>query len=146
MTTKLYPLVHCLLLTVSFISCKSSLLSGNKSPQEVYGDRLKRADLDKSVMGAKWFAAAGQSLAFPLEIKLPYKEAGFFSPTEPGAFGYQFHIPQGQKVEIAVSSRSSSSSRVFAELWEPNSAGEPDLLTFADSSGKLTYEAHEDNR
>lgn len=125
--------------------CKSNMIGGGKSPQESYGDRLKRVGLDSSAMGIRWFAAGQKSLVTPLTIQLPFKESGFFSPDDPIAFGYRIALRQGQQLNISVSTRSDLRSKIFIELWGPSRRGtDMELLQYADSSGLLRYEAKAD--
>ncbi len=101
-------------------ACKSNRLTGSKSPQESYADRLKRAGLDTSAMGVRWFAAAEKSLTAPLTIQLPFREQGFFTPDNPLAFGYRINLMQGQQLSVRVQSRDLDPyARIFIELWGP---------------------------
>ncbi|HYC27432.1 MAG TPA: hypothetical protein VEB42_01435 [Chitinophagaceae bacterium] len=86
-----------LLALVPLSGCKTGMMFGGKSPHEAYADRLRRAEMDKTAMGAQWFAAADKSLTAPLEIPLPYRETGFFPPDMPLAFGYSFKAERGKK-------------------------------------------------
>lgn len=126
-------------------ACKSNMLASGKSPQESYADRLKRMGLDSSAMGARWFEAAAKSLSSPLHIQLPFRETGFFSPDNPLAFGYRIDLKQGQRLSINVSGRSNPYGKIFIELWGPGRRNNGlELLDYADSTGKLGYEAGSD--
>lgn len=121
------------------------MFATGKSPQESYADRLRRMGLDSSAMGLRWFEAAARSLSSPLIIRLPFRETGFFSPDNPLAFGYRIDLKQGQQLTINVSGRSNPSGKIFIELWGPARRNDGlELLDYADSTGKLEYEAGSD--
>ncbi|HVK48528.1 MAG TPA: M23 family metallopeptidase [Pseudobacter sp.] len=144
-TRMMIALIFYLPFLLLITSCKSNKIGGGKSPQESYGDRLKRVGLDSSAMGIRWFAAAEKSLATPLTIQLPFKESGFFSPDDPIAFGYRIALRQGQQLNITVNTRSDLRSKIFIELWGPSRRGTGlELLQYADSSGLLIHEAKAD--
>jgi murein DD-endopeptidase MepM/ murein hydrolase activator NlpD len=119
------------------------MLTGSKSPQASYADRLKRVGLDSSAMGIRWFAAAEKSLTAPLTIQLPFHEQGFFTPDNPLAFGYRINLMQGQQLSVRVQARSDPRGKIFIELWGPARRGTGlELIDYADSTGRLIYEAN----
>jgi hypothetical protein len=75
-------------------------LFGNKSPHQVYGDKIKEAGLQETAMGKQWFQAADQSLLHPLIINLPYSETGYFPADRPKAVGVRFSAKRGAKITV----------------------------------------------
>lgn len=109
-----------ILISTAFISCSTSKkgLFGKKSAHEKYADGLESAGLQTTSMGKQWFAAADKSLAQPLTINLPFREAGYFAAEKPSAAGYRFSARTGEKILIRITTKPVSGALLFTELWQ----------------------------
>lgn len=114
---------------------------GNRSAHEKYGEALRKAGLHETDLGQLWFSEAARALSQPLEVKLPYQEAGFFAPDKPRAAGLRFSVSRGHRLMVSFTILPDS-ARLFAELWSVDGS-EPKLLKSADSTS-LTYDADKD--
>lgn len=139
---------HCLCWSVVlFISCKSQKGLAGRSAHAQYAEKLTDAGLDKTSLGSSWLAAANKSLQQPVTISLPYKETGYFPSDKPMAAGYVFTVKQGEKIISSISKVSSNRSLLFAELWQLNESGGPELVAIADTiNNRLEYEAEKEGR
>jgi murein DD-endopeptidase MepM/ murein hydrolase activator NlpD len=139
---------HCLFwLAVLFFSCKTQRNLTSRSAHAQYTEKLTDAGLDKTSMGSLWLAAANKSLQQPVSISIPYKETGYFPSDKPMAAGYSFTAKQGEKIIAAIAKVSSTRTLLFAELWQINESGGPELVAIADTINyRLEYEPEKDGR
>jgi murein DD-endopeptidase MepM/ murein hydrolase activator NlpD len=123
-------------------------LFGKRSAHEKYADGITDAGLQQTRLGRLWFAAAEKSLAQPVSITLPYKEAGYYPAENPGASGYIFSARRGELLQVNVTTVPSGGFLYFIELWEPGTDGKsPEFLAAADTSSyKIEYEIEKDGR
>lgn len=115
-------------------------LFSQRSPHKQYADRLQQAGLARFALGRQWMDAAEQSLAHALEVKLPYREQGFFSATVPKAAGLQIKVKNGQQLVLHIDMKPDTGAQLFAELWELRGNGKLRFITAADSAHHLRYE------
>lgn len=131
-----------------FSSChpgKKGIFGTKKSAHSKYAENLKKAGLQHTTMVTQWQLSAEKSVAEPLPVTLPYKEAGYFAAEEPRAAGYRLRLQQGVNLEVSLLVVSSSPKTVFLELWKTDTANvERDLLAEADSTFHLLYEIEDD--
>lgn len=124
------------------VSCKTSGpgIFRKKSLHSEYGDRLTEAGLKSTALGSSWFRVAEESVLNPLEVKIPYKETGYFFADRPAASGLRFAVSRGQKLTITVDRRPVTQFTIYIDLWRVSSTG-GDLkhLAAADTS---TYSIH----
>lgn len=131
-----------------FVSCTStgpSGLFGKKSAHDQYGDKLNEAGLQQTALGKQWFTAAESSLSSPLEISIPYREAGYFAADEPRAAGLIFEGQRGEKLHIELTKKPLQNFTIFVDLLKaPAAIGDkPTLLLSLDSTKPATYEVEE---
>ena len=130
-------------------SCTTSgpAMFGKRTPHEAYGDKLKNADLNQTALGILWFEAANKSLISPANIKLPYKETGYFPADLPRAVGLKFSAKRGEKISISILKKPVTAFAVFVDVYKPGNTDNstPKLVTSADTSkATLDYEIRED--
>ncbi|WP_207497248.1 M23 family metallopeptidase [Aridibaculum aurantiacum] len=149
MSYRIFPAVIALIV-ISFSSCTTSGPSGifgKKSPHEAYGDKLKSAGLHETALGKQWFQAAERSLVNPVQVKLPYRETGYFSADQPRAAGVRFAAKRGEKININLSKKPTTGFMIYVDLWQPGSASNtsPKLLSSADTTdATLEYEVKQE--
>ncbi len=145
---KYLPYFFIAIFGVSCTTSGPSGLFGNKSPHQVYGDKIKEAGLQETAMGKQWFQAADQSLLHPLIINLPYSETGYFPADRPKAVGVRFSAKRGAKITVNLTKKPTTGFAVYLDLWEPSvtsNTTKPKLLASADTiSALLTYTIKKD--
>lgn len=137
MNWKRISLIFALLVLI--ISCKTSGPGGlfsKKSPHETYGQTLINAGLDGSKMGMQWFAAADASLAKALSIKIPYKEAGYFSAASVKASALRFEAKRGEIVSVGLTKRPEETFKIFVDFWEERQDSQNKLLAYLDTGAE----------
>ena len=114
-------------------------LLGPKSPRDHYSKYLAKTN---SELSTQWELSGKNALEHPAPVKFPHKEQNFFPNDLSPAFGYEFVIPRGRRLEAIVSSvTADTSSKVFLELYR-QSGEQMKRLAFAESSSnRLTWEA-----
>ncbi|HZI54701.1 MAG TPA: M23 family metallopeptidase, partial [Chitinophagaceae bacterium] len=131
-----------------FSSChpgKKGIFGTKKSAHSRYAESLEKAGLKHTAMVIKWQLAAQKSLAEPIPVTIPHKEAGYFSADDPRAAGYRLTLQQGVNLEVSLDVVSSTPKTVFLELWKTDTAfREQDLLAESDSTSHLLYEVEDD--
>jgi murein DD-endopeptidase MepM/ murein hydrolase activator NlpD/SH3-like domain-containing protein len=125
---------------------KKGLFGDKRSAHEKYADRIKEAGLDKTSMGALWFFAANKSIAQPLSITLPYREAGYFAAEKPSAAGYVFSARRGDRLTVEVTTVPQVPSGFFVELWQYSPAQNSELIADADSTLRITHDIESDGQ
>ena len=132
-----------LLLFLGFSACQTSSpgggLLGPKSPRDHYAKYLKKTDGELS---EQWEQSGKNALKHPVTVTFPYKEQNFFPNDLPLAFGYEFVVPRGRRLEAIISSTTAdTSSKVFLELYQ-HSGEQMKRLAFAESSAnRLSWDA-----
>lgn len=145
--------IKSILLALSFLfllfsSCSKKGI-GNllepKSPYEKYVQKLKESDIEKTALGQDWINAGEKALRDSILIELPFKEVGYFPETKVSALGYQFMARRGEVIAVDTEWESRQVSKVFIDLFEQNPANNSlDVVTSADSTGRINYEVKED--
>ena len=87
------------------------------TPHAAYQASLSDAGLTSTALGRDWILAGQQAVQAPVEISLPFREAGFITPEEPSAVGYRLTIGRGQRLTASVSLKSGEETRVFVDLF-----------------------------
>lgn len=89
------------------------------SPHERYAEALRETGLADAALGRDWLAAAERALAAPLAATLPYREEGYFSPTEPAAFALRVRPHRGQRLAVRVEQTPGATPyTIFVDLFE----------------------------
>ena len=107
-----------ILLSIFLFSCKTGTVNLFKaaSPHEQYERKLTSTGFDKTVAGRAWIVAAQSSLQKPLQIKLPFKDRGYFSAEAVPAVAYTFAATKGQKISISMSQKPAENFRIYVDL------------------------------
>ena len=92
-------------------------LTPTLTPHERYAKRLRDAALDSTALGRDWIRAAGNAVQQPMAVALPFRETGYFSPTEVSAVGYRFFLRRGQRLAVQLDSADTARARVFVDLY-----------------------------
>ena len=126
-----YPVLFIFILYI-FSSChpgKKGIFGTKKSAHSKYAENLEKAGLQHTAMVSQWQLAAQKSLAEPIPVNLPHKEAGYFAADEPRAAGYRLMLQRGVNLEVSLQVVSATPKTVFLELWKTDTAfREQDLL------------------
>ena len=142
-----YPVLFIFILYI-FSSChpgKKGIFGTKKSAHSKYAENLEKAGLQHTAMVSQWQLAAQKSLAEPIPVNLPHKEAGYFAADEPRAAGYRLMLQRGVNLEVSLQVVSATPKTVFLELWKTDTAfREQDLLAETDSTFHLLYEIEDD--
>jgi murein DD-endopeptidase MepM/ murein hydrolase activator NlpD len=107
-----------LILSIVLFSCKTGTVNLFKaaSPHEQYERKLTSTGFDKTAAGRAWIVAAKSSLQQPLQIKLPFKDRGYFSAEAVPAVAYTFAAIKGQKISISISQKPIENFRIYVDL------------------------------
>ncbi|MBC7565656.1 MAG: M23 family metallopeptidase [Pedobacter sp.] len=111
--------LYITLICCSFLlSCKTGALNLFKaaSPHEQYQGKLTTTGFDQTAAGSAWINASQASLLRPSQIKLPFKERGYFSAEKVTAIAYEFTATKGQKISIAISQKPVEDFRIYVDL------------------------------
>lgn len=138
--------IFCLTMA-ALAACNSSKkgLFGSITPHEKYGNQIREAGLASTVIGSSWFTAADKSLNAPLQITLPFREAGYFESSAPSSRGYRFDGRRGQQLIIQLDKKPATGFRVFVELWkQSNGSNTKNKLLESVDTTALRYELDED--
>lgn len=141
--SKIVFLISLVSLVVSCNTIKSPLLS-KRSPHEKYADAVSKSGLKESIMVKAWLDAARKALSYPQQVKLPYKETGFFASDKPSAAGFVFKAVRGENI-VATLLCNPDTVMLFLELWRTDTKS-PSLIAIMDTVTKsLTYTALKDD-
>src|SRR4051794_12925055 len=144
-TTKtIYPILGAI---IFFFSCSTAnrVLFGKRTPREIYENSITEAGLKTTVLGTLWFNTAEKALNLPVNIKLPYKETGYFAAEQPTATGYIFNVHRGDKLNIDLTTDPVAGFVVFADLWYSSPNASFQFLRAADTlNHNISYEAEKD--
>lgn len=128
---------------ISF-SCGTTLhkiFDSNKTPHELYAEKLEDKNIDKTPEGRAWLAASKRALEDPLTIQLPYSQIGFFQPERPRSLGLKFHAKQGERLTFTLNKKLSGFV-IFSDLFKAN--GADDVFLSADtSSSQFSFDVEE---
>src|SRR5919106_16130 len=95
------------------------------SPYEQYAASIREAELDTTALGREWFAAGQRALQEPVVVMLPFREAGYLSPSEPAAIAYQVELRRGQRLIVEVNLESADPARLFIDAFEVTADAPP---------------------
>ncbi|MDB5019313.1 MAG: hypothetical protein JWQ28_440 [Pedobacter sp.] len=143
MKLNLLLLSGCLLL---FNSCKTGPINLFKatSPHELYLRKLSTAGLDKTAMGRAWMDTSNQVLTNAVNIKLPYKESGYFAAERVPASSYKFTVQRGQKISIQLTKVPAREFMIYMDVWEILDNQSTKLIASADTlNSSLSINADE---
>jgi murein DD-endopeptidase MepM/ murein hydrolase activator NlpD len=138
-----YLQYYCVALVISacFFACSKQVpggLFGKKSPHQLYQQRLNDAGLTQTTLGRLWLETSNASLLNPVDIRIPYKEAGYFAAERIKAVAFRFSAKQGEKITIIVSP---VKFKLYTDLFEINSQKKPQALASADTlKSEISYE------
>jgi murein DD-endopeptidase MepM/ murein hydrolase activator NlpD len=112
-----------------------------------YVHSIREAGLDGSAVVQDWLQAGDLALERALPIFAPYKQVGFFDPSETRAEAYRIEAYRGQKLVVEFEVTGPDSLRIFVDLFRaPQNVGaSPVHVASADStSGTLEFIAYWD--
>jgi peptidoglycan LD-endopeptidase LytH len=109
------------------------------SPHERYARALERADLEDTLMGRAWNAAATSALQHPSDASVPLAVEGTFDPALPSAAAWRFQVARGRRIEIEVD-HDSSRGAVFVDLFEVHDDRLTRVTSAAGATRALDYE------
>ena len=113
------------------------------SPYERYAASLREAGLAETALGRSWIQAGEQALVRAVRVALPFREAGYFAPTEAAAAGYQFRLRRGQQLIIECEVQAAEAFHLFLDVFRQGET----LTRIASATAegrKLQLEAEED--
>ncbi len=128
-------LLSGILLVLILSACKTGPVNLFKtaSPYELYQRKLTTAGLDKTAMGKAWIDAGQESVAKPLQIKIPYKEEGYFPAERVAATAFRFDVIRGQQLNIRLTKTPAADFMVYMDLWTYREGNTPKLIASADT-------------
>lgn len=133
----LQPLRYCLLIFFTLLfSCRgpADLFKPN-SPHQTYRQKLIKAGLDKTELGAGWISNADKSLQQTIRINIPYKETGYFAAERIPVNAYNFSALRGQKLKITIDKKPIDRFKIYLDIWERLKNQKHKFLTSADTLG-----------
>ncbi len=139
-----YTALLSIALLLQLISCNAikNTLAAPRSPHEAYGNALTQAGLHQTALGQLWFMAASNSLREAINVKLPYKETGYFASDKPRAVSFRITLQRGQILKVSTTLNPAGNLKVFTELWQVDARATFKLLAAADTTSRqLMYEA-----
>lgn len=128
-----------LLFSLSILfSCRSGSLNPFKaaSPHQNYQQKLTKAGLDQTAMGASWISKADKSLKSALKIRIPFRETGYFAAEKVPVSSYQFSATRGQNLMVRLIKKPAAQFRIYLDIWEQTEDGRNRLLASADTTDK----------
>jgi murein DD-endopeptidase MepM/ murein hydrolase activator NlpD len=125
------------ILVAGLTSCRSGPINLFKaaSPHQIYRQKLVNAGLDKTALGAEWINNADKSLRNALDIKIPYKETGYFAAERIPVSTYRFSATKGQKLKVTFNRIPAESFKLYLDIWEQPADKTDRLLASADTLG-----------
>jgi murein DD-endopeptidase MepM/ murein hydrolase activator NlpD len=136
------------LVMLVFSACKTGPINLFKtaSPHELYLRKLSTAGLDRTAMGRAWMDTSNQVLNNAVNIKLPYKESGYFAAERVPAASFKFSVKRGQKISIQLSKVPDSEFMIYMDVWEIQDDQSTKLIASADTLGSaLSIDADENH-
>ena len=105
------------------------------TPHQTYALSLQNAGLHETALGAAWLDAGKTTPLQATSIEFPFREVGFFDPTEVSSRSYYIEVDQGQRLDVAVRLDKGEEATLFVDLFE----------TPEDSSAALRHVAAADS-
>jgi murein DD-endopeptidase MepM/ murein hydrolase activator NlpD len=124
------------------VSCKTGTVNLFKSasPHELYIRKLTSTGFDKTAAGMAWINAANSSLQNPAQIKLPFKERGYFAAENIPAVAYEFNAVKGQKITIAISQKPIDNFKIYVDLITKENEKSKSLAFIDTVKASIAYE------
>ena len=104
---------------------------------EAYAHSLRQANLADTALGRDWIAAGETALADPIDISLPFQEAGYFAEAEALAFAFRFDARGGQSIDILLQIDAGRPARVFLDLFRVVEEQGVDNVHVATGAGEM---------
>lgn len=136
--------IFLLIYIVCLSACKSGPFSLLKSgsPHEQYENKLISSGLDKNSMGKRWIAKSKSLFDEAKQVKIPYRETGYFAADQIEGAAFRFSLERGQLLTASLNVQSLNDFTIYMDFWEQKDNGEFKKLVFADSTGaSLRWEA-----
>jgi murein DD-endopeptidase MepM/ murein hydrolase activator NlpD len=93
-------------------------------------------------MGKRWIAKSKSLFDEAKQVKIPYKETGYFAADQIEGAAFRFSLERGQLLAANLNVQSLNSFTIYMDFWEQKDNGEFKKLAFADSTGaSLQWEA-----
>jgi len=101
------PLAGLVLVGLAVVSCDprdaiDALRPTPRTAHEAYGETLRAAGLDSTVLGRDWLRAGDSALRAPLELAPPSREFGSYRPDEARAVVWRIPMREGQRLRAVV--------------------------------------------
>lgn len=138
------------LLGVTFVGCErmSSMrdVFRDRTPHERYAQALRDGKLAETALAWDWLMAAERALEDSLLVDTPFREVGYFDPSQPSAVSYRFEAQRGRELRIRVDFSPTDSSRLFADLFHlpDDTTQTPDHVASIDTTGVHTLDVSRD--
>lgn len=114
------------------------------SPHDQYGQRLKDAGLDRTVIGSIWLGNTDKAFNNILNITLPYQETGYFDAAKTPVTAMRFDARRGQKLHISLTKKPALNFMIFADLFRENTGATPKLQSSVDTAtNRLDFDVNE---
>ena len=116
------------------------------TPHQAYGESLRRAGLAESPLGRRWFTAAAQALAGPVDVTIPRREAIWLPAAEPRALALRSNLRRGQRLVVEAGLEAASPTRIFIDVFEQTDRGFDHVASAAADSLTIDLEVRRDGR
>ena len=87
------------------------------TPHEQYAASLRAAGLDSTALGREWLAASDSAMRTPIPMRLPAREAGYFTRAEARAVAWELRLGPGRRLDLAFEQVEGLATRVFVDLF-----------------------------
>lgn len=140
-----HPIIFLLSFCLFLFSCKTGTVNLFKpsSPHEQYQRKLVNAGFDKTAAGTAWIDTANRSLSKPLQIKLPFKEKGYFAAEDVPAIAYSFNATKGQKISITITQKPIVNFRIYVDLLSVENLKIKSLAFIDTTKASVDYEIND---
>ncbi|MFD0792262.1 peptidoglycan DD-metalloendopeptidase family protein [Mucilaginibacter litoreus] len=127
--------IYCLTLSACSKNKGPLALFKKLSPHDAYAQRLKDNGFGQTAMGSAWLQEAERTTSNPLNVKIPYKETGYFADEKVGSTALRFDARRGQKIRVSLTKKPAINFDIYIDLFREESSANLKLLSSADTSG-----------
>ena len=129
-----------LITTLVLTACGSSAgkFFSKKTPHEKYADKH-----EETPEGRAWLAAGKQSLEYPVEIELPYRQQGYFQPGKPRALSLEFSAKAGERISFDLDKKITTGQVMYIDLFRKGSLSDNPLYSAAPGDSTFVFDVED---
>lgn len=123
-----------------FIACNSTvnIFGSWKTPHEMYADKI-----EDSPAGKQWITVADNILYNTQEVRLPYKQLGYFPNDKPRALALEFAAKRGEQVHFELQTSKATGSAIFADIYKENGTDVTHIMAADKDSTRFNFDVEE---